>query len=158
ALFEPLAARQVVAARQAQVQAAANDSLLAAAEAYFNVQQARGELAGAEAVVRKTEELVRRAEQLAPAIVLPLEANRARAELARRRQVAASARERWRVASAELARVLLLAPSALVEPLEPPHLRVTLLETDRPVDDLIPVALTNRPELAAQQALVRATL
>jgi len=29
---------------------------------------------------------------------------------------------------------------------------------DRPVDDLIPVALTSRPELAAQQALVRAAL
>src|SRR5262249_42934554 len=38
------------------------------------------------------------------------------------------------------------------------HLRVTLLGLDKPVDDLIPVALTNRPELAAQQALVQATL
>lgn len=158
AIFDPLAARQVLAARRAEVQAAANDSLLAVAEAYFNVQQARGDLAGAEDVVRKAEELVRRAEKLAPGIVSPLEANRARAELARRRQVAALARERWRVASAELARVLRLAPSALVEPLEPPHLQVTLLPPDQPVDDLVAVALTNRPELAAQQALVQATL
>src|SRR5262249_11471132 len=42
--------------------------------------------------------------------------------------------------------------------LEPPHLQVALLSPDKPVDDLIPVALTNRPELAAQQALVQATL
>src|SRR5262249_27314289 len=44
------------------------------------------------------------------------------------------------------------------EPLEPPHLRVTLVSPDEPVNDLIRVGLTTRPELAAQQALVRATL
>src|SRR5262249_37273052 len=79
-------------------------------------------------------------------------------ELARRRQQVESARERWRVASADLMRILRLDPSALVEPLEPPHLRVTLVGCEHPVDDLIPIALTNRPELAAQQALVQATL
>src|SRR5262245_52646718 len=42
AVFEPLAARQVVRARDADLQAARNDSFLAVAEAYFNVQQARG--------------------------------------------------------------------------------------------------------------------
>src|SRR4051794_14254762 len=47
ALYAPLAARQVVRARRAEVQAATNDTLEAVAEAYFNVQQARGELAGA---------------------------------------------------------------------------------------------------------------
>src|SRR5439155_4313695 len=38
------------------------------------------------------------------------------------------------------------------------HLRVTLIPPDRPIDELIPMALRNRPELAAQQALVQATL
>ena len=38
-----------------------------------------------------------------------------------------TARERWRVASADLARILRLEPTALVEPLEAPHLRVTLV-------------------------------
>jgi outer membrane protein TolC len=42
--------------------------------------------------------------------------------------------------------------------LEAPHLRVALVALDTSVDDLIPVALTNRPELASQQALVQATL
>jgi outer membrane protein TolC len=158
AILAPLAARQVSRARQADLQAATNDSLLAVAEAYFNVQQARGELAGAQETVRRAEELVRRAEQLAPGLAPPVEAVRARTELARRRQQAQSARERWRVASAELARILRLEPSALVEPLEPPHLQVTLLPPDRPVDELIAIGLTNRPELAASQALVQATL
>src|SRR6516164_4930190 len=46
AIFAPLAERQVVRSREAALQTARNDSLLAVAEAYFNVQQARGESAG----------------------------------------------------------------------------------------------------------------
>ena len=158
AIFAPLAARQVLRARSAELQAASNDTLLAVAEAYFNAQQARGELAGALDAVRRAEELVRRAQELAPGLAPPVEAVRARTELARRRQAVESARERWRVASADLMRILRLDPAALVEPLEPPQLRITLIGPDCPVDDLIAVALTNRPELAAQQALVRAAL
>jgi outer membrane protein TolC len=158
ALFEPLAARQVLRARQADLQTAANDSLLAVAEAYFTVQQARGELAGAEDAVKQADELVRRADKLAPGLVPPVEAIRARTEASRRRQARDAARERWRIASAELNRLLRLDAATLVQPLEPPHLRVTLFEGDFKVDDLIPIALTNRPELASQQALVQATL
>jgi outer membrane protein TolC len=161
ALFEPLAARQVVRARQADLQATTNNSFLAAAEAYFNVQQARGELAGAEDAVRCAGDLVSGVEKLtAPgvAIVAPSELSRSRTELARRRQAVHTARERWRSASADLVRVLRLDSPALVKPVEAPHLRVTLLGLDRPVDDLIPIGLMNRPELAGQQALVQATL
>jgi outer membrane protein TolC len=73
-------------------------------------------------------------------------------------QAVQTARERWRAASAELDRVLRLDPAALVEPVEPPELHVTLIDLNHPVDELIPVALTSRPELAAQQALVQAAL
>jgi outer membrane protein TolC len=161
AIFAPLAERQVVRARQAGLQTARNDTLLAVAEAYFNVQQARGELAGAMDTVRRAEDVVHRTEKLAAGgegILAAVDVARARTEFDRRDQALDTARERWRVASAELMRVLRLDASALVEPLELPHLRVTLVALDKPVDDLIPVALMNRPELAAQQALVQATL
>jgi outer membrane protein TolC len=158
ALFAPLAARQVAAARRADLQATANDTLLAVAEAYFNVQQARGELIWAEANVRYGEELVRRAGSLAPGLAPPVEANRARAELSRRRQAVASTRERWQIAGAELTRLLRLDVTARVEPLEPPYLRVELINPATPLDDLIAVGLTSRPELAARQALVQAAL
>src|SRR5262249_46630651 len=46
----------------------------------------------------------------------------------------------------------------VLEPAEPPQLRVELFDGIAAVDDLIPIALTNRPELAAQQSLVAATL
>jgi outer membrane protein TolC len=158
ALFAPLAARQIVQSRQSSLQAATNDITLSVAEAYFNVQQARGEWAGAVETVRQAEELVRRTTELARDLAPPLEVTRARAELARRKQTVHLAQERWKVASAELTRLLRLDASAVVEPLEPPSLQVTLLPVDKPVDDLITLGLTNRPELAAQQALVRATL
>lgn len=158
AIFEPLAARQTLRARDGALQTAKNDTLLAVAEAYFAVQQARGELAGLQDVVRRLEDLVRRVEKLAPGILAPVEPARARAELARRRLYLHSARERWRVASTDLARLLRLDVTGLIEPLEPPHLIVTLVDIDRRIDDLIALALTNRPELSAQQALVQATL
>ena len=45
AIFEPLAARQVADARQAGIQTATNDALLAVAEAYMDLQLAAGKLA-----------------------------------------------------------------------------------------------------------------
>src|SRR5947209_9123263 len=45
AISEPLGARDNVRAREAAFQTASNDILLAVADAYFGVQQARGELA-----------------------------------------------------------------------------------------------------------------
>jgi outer membrane protein TolC len=159
AIFGPLAARQVLRARGASLQTARNDALLAVAEAYFNVQQARGDLAGAEDVARRSENLVRRTQELLPAGVIPeLEVVRARTQAARSRQAVQSAYERWQVASADLVRVLRLDPAVVVQPQEPPHLRVTLVPDEQPLDDLIRLGLTNRPELAAQQALVQATL
>ncbi len=160
ALFAPLAARQEFRARQAALQTAQNDSLLAVAEAYFNVQQARGNLAAAEDVARRAAVLVRRAEVLSrQAELIPeLEVVRTRALAARSLQEVQAARERWRFSSADLTRILRLDPGAVLEPLEPPHLRVALVGSDQSVDDLIRVGLTNRPELAGQQAVVHATL
>jgi outer membrane protein TolC len=158
AIFAPLVARQQVHAREADYQAADNDTLVTVTDAYFTVQQARGELAGAIEATRRTEELVRRTRKLAPALVPELETLRAEAELARRQQAELLARERWSVAGAELLRVLHLDPLAQVEPLEPPNLRVNLIGLDRCVDELIPLALMNRPELASQRAQVQATL
>lgn len=158
ALYGPLAARQELSARRAGIQTAANDVMVAVTDAYFNVQQARGEWAAAQDAVTRAEELVRRTEKLATGLISPVEAARARTELARRRQSVSSARERWRVSSAQLNRLLRLDALTRVEPLEPPDLKWTLVKADEPVDELIPLALTNRPELATQQALVQATL
>jgi outer membrane protein TolC len=158
ALLAPLASRQDVRARQAALQTARNDSLLAVAEAYFNVQQARGELFGALDTRRRADAVLQKTIGLAEDFVAPVDKVRARAELARRNQVIELARERWRVAGADLNRILRLDPATLVEPMEPAHLRITLVDPGWGVDDLIAFGLTNRPELADRQAAVQATL
>jgi outer membrane protein TolC len=158
AIFAPLAARQDLRAKQSQQLAVQNDLSLAVSEAYFAVQQARGELAGLESIVRESHEVVRKVDALAEGLTPPLEADRARVEHARRRQALTVSRERWRHASAELARLLRLDPAAGIEPLEPANLTVKIIDPNVTLDDLIPLALITRPELQAQQSLVAATL
>jgi outer membrane protein TolC len=158
ALFAPLAARQVLRARVSDVQAARNDALLATAEAYFNVQQARGILAGTMDVVAKALALGTAIDLERIAAAKPTNLHRAKALLADFEDAVETAREQWGIASADLTQVLRLDPSAMVVPQEPPNLRVTLISPDTPVDALIPLGLTNRPELASQQALVQAAL
>ncbi len=158
ALYAPLAARQVVRARQADVQATRNDTTLQVAESYFNVQQARGEVAGSIEALRRAEELVKLTGNVAPDIAPTAEINRAKAEVARRRLAVEAAYERWQVASADLTRLLRLEPGTIVEPSEEPSLVVELIDPGVIPEDMIPIALTYRPELAADQALIQAAL
>jgi outer membrane protein TolC len=158
AILGPLAARQTAGARVADVRAAENGTLLSVAEAYFAIQRARGELAGALEAERLATDLVRRAEKLAEGLAQPVEVHRAKTELARRQSAVELARERYDVASADLNRLLRLPQGVLLEPEELPQMQVELFDSSSSIDDLIPVGLTNRPELASRQALVQATL
>jgi outer membrane protein TolC len=54
--------------------------------------------------------------------------------------------------------VLRLNPEAVVVPLEPDFLQVSLIAPTATLDELIPVGLRNRPELASHRAVVEATL
>lgn len=158
AIFRPLAARRELSAKQFEVQAARNDALLAVAAAFFDVQYARGRLAATVDAATKGEDLVRRVSGLAESLVPEIEIDRARASLLDLQQQVAGARGAWRVSSARLARVLRLNPAAVIAPIEPPHLQVTLFDPAIAVDQLVPIGLTTRPELASQRALVDATL
>jgi outer membrane protein TolC len=158
AIFAPLAERQLLRARNIAVQTAKNDSLLSVAAAYFDVQQARGTLAGTLDSVAKARDLARRVAALGRGLAPRIEVERVDTLLADLEQQAASFRQDWVTSSAALTRVLRLDPGSVVIPLEPPHLQVTLVSADLTIDNLIPVGLTNRPELATQQAVVQATL
>ena len=156
AIYSPLAARRVVAARQADLQAARNDALLTVAQAFFGLQAARGKLLGIGAAITRAELLVNFAEGLAPSLIAPLEINRARTELQSLLQNRELDIRDWRVASAQLAEVLLLDPATLLEPIEPPFLQVTLVPCEQSPAELVPVALNNRPEIASRRELVAA--
>jgi outer membrane protein TolC len=158
AIYAPLAERQLLRARNLDVQTAKNDALLSVAVGYFDVQQARGILAGTRDSVARARDLARRVGALGRGLAPQIEVERVNTLLADLEQQAASARQDWRTSSATLTRVLRLDPAAVVVPLEPPHLRLTLVSPKETVDTLIPVGLTSRPELESQQAVVQATL
>ncbi|HEV3339794.1 MAG TPA: TolC family protein, partial [Pirellulales bacterium] len=151
AIFAPLAARRVVGSRQADVQAARNDTLYAVAQVYFEFQAARGRLLGTSATVSRAELLATFARGLAPSLIPPLEINRALAELQSLRQTQQVAIRDCRIASARLAEILLLDPTTMLEPIEPPFLQVTLVSAERSAEELVPIALNRRPEIASQR-------
>jgi outer membrane protein TolC len=156
AIFQPLAARQVLNSAHWNIQSAKNDALLQTADAYFQVHQQRGIYSGGLYCVERGRDLVERINNLSRELVPVVEVYRARNMLADLEQQTVWARQEWRVASANLTQVLRLDPRALVEPLEHDHTQITLIDPGRPFDELMPIALLNRPELSAFQALVEA--
>ncbi|MBM4070242.1 MAG: TolC family protein [Planctomycetes bacterium] len=155
-IFQPLAARQVLDSRKWDIQTAKNDVLLQTAQAYFRVHEFRGRYAGALDAVAKARIAVKRIDDMSKDLVPRAEVDRARRLQAMLEQKAAAAREAWRVSSADLTEILRLDPRVVVVPLEQDHLQITLIDPSRPVHELTLIALTSRPELASQKALIRA--
>jgi outer membrane protein TolC len=154
--FEPLIAKRVLDSRQWNIQTAKNDALLLTADTYFRVHQSRGKYAGALYCVEQGRDLVEQIASLSGELVQRFEVERARTLLAELEQQATSARQAWRVQSANLTRVLRLNPLAVVVPLEDDHLQLTLIDPAQPLAELHKIALTNRPELASLRSLVKA--
>jgi outer membrane protein TolC len=158
AIYNPLAARQVLSSHHWDVQSAKNDALHRTADAYFLVHQYRGIFASYLYTVGRGQELVGRIRNLSKDLVPTVEIERARNLLADLEQRAVLARQEWRVQSANLTQVLRLDPRAVIEPLEHDHTQVTLIDPAKPLDELMVLALTNRPELESRQALVQAAV
>jgi outer membrane protein TolC len=156
AVYEPLVARQALNAAHWDVQAAKNDVVLTTADAYFRVHQYRGTYSGSLYCVERGKDLVDRIANLSGELVPLDEVDRARNMLADLEQRSVSSRENWRVTSADLTQVLRLDPRSVVVPLEHDHTQVTLINPARSLDDLMSVALRNRPELGSRMAQVRA--
>jgi outer membrane protein TolC len=156
AIFTPLAARQVVRAQAANIQTSRNDTLTDLAQTYFDLWEAQADLASIMDVDRRAAEMVKKAEALAPGIMPPVELARTRAAKANFEQFVETARQKWRDSSAELARIARLKPTVVLQPLEPAHLRVTLVPPTLDPNELIPVALATRPELTFFEAQAEA--
>jgi outer membrane protein TolC len=86
---------------------------------------------------------------------------RVEVEVLRRREELAGVVQEWYLATAELARLLRLDPQTPLEPVEDFRYPLALPGEEwsyQPLDELVAVALMNRPELAENRALVRAAL
>src|ERR1019366_4950614 len=168
AIFAPLVARQNNAATQAGWRRVQNDTLAAVAEAYFTVLRARRKLARVDVAleyltadepspIRSGSKgllpVVDAMQKAGAAEALKAEVHRVQVEVLRRQEERIGAVQEMRVAVAELARLLRLEPSAPLWPLEDFRVPLELPGAwyDMPLEDLVRIALLNRPELAENQ-------
>ncbi len=159
AIFGVRIAKRSIAANKAGVAVATNDALLAAAEAYFNLQQAAGTLAisreaagNAQVLAGITASFVR------SGAGLEADHRRILTELRSRQRSVRLAAGQLEVASANLVRPLLLDPHVVVAPAEPAETVYRLVADDVPLDDLIAQGWRCRPELAQARELVEAAV
>ena len=159
ALYEARAARRFIAASEAGVGVATNDALLAASEAYFDLQLAAGTLAIAREAAASADLLAALTGTYSRSGAgLEADHRRILAEARGRQRGIRAAGGQMKVASAELVRRLVLDPNVVVAPVEPAEAVIRLVEDDAPLDDLICQAWRGRPELARAREQVEASV
>ena len=159
AIYGTRAARRVIAANEAGVKVATNNALLAASEAYFDLQQAAGTLAIAREAAGNAEVLAGITGTYARSGAgLEADHRRILTELRSRQRSIRLAVGELEVASANLVRPLLLDPHIVVAPVEPAEAVIRLVADDAPLDDLICQGWRNRPELGRARELVQAAV
>jgi outer membrane protein TolC len=176
ALFTPLVARQVRLATRAGLQRITSEAVFAVAEAYFAILRARRRLARVDEVLDHLTSikpspgrgdskgllpLVQGFQKAGGAEALKAEVDRVEVEVLRRREERAAALQELRLASADLATLIRLDPLTTLLPVEDFRYPLPLPGEqwhNQPAEELVRLALMNRPELAENQALVQAAV
>ncbi|MDY3554270.1 TolC family protein [Gemmata sp. JC717] len=155
AAYEPLAARQRVAAQRATARAVQNDTLLAVAVGYLELVAAESRLD----ILRQGETDLAEVARLTAVYAnagqgRKADADRAAANLELLRRDLKRAEEEVATASARLCRLLSLDPSVRLRTPGAPPQPVRLVPEDTDPEGLIATALQARPEVAAGAAAV----
>lgn len=155
AVFQPRIARQTMCARKSGAQAATNDMLLQTAIAYVNLLRSAQEQAVVLDIETKAQELERVTGEFArTGEGLKSDHDRARTELALRTNDVHRAEEAVAVASARLAEQIRWDSSRQLTPLEPQLTPIELVSVELQPQELVALALTQRPEVAESRHLV----
>lgn len=145
--YRILAARQAVAATEADAELRQRETLLATALAYTELCRAMATVSATEDALEISRRTARQVEEaVAAGLAFTGDAQRALVQQGRTEADLADARLAVRLASTRLARLLRLPPE---EPLHPDlgeFLPVTLVPTDRPLASLVASALSKGPE------------
>jgi outer membrane protein TolC len=155
AVFQPKIAQQTTRARNANARAAINDELLDTALAHLQLLRATQEMAVAEAAVQQFQELERVTREFAAAGQgLQSDHDRARAELAFRKNELLRASEAVQVASARLAQQVRWEYGVELQPAEDHLFPISLVDHDTPAQGLVATGLSHRPEIAEARHLI----
>ncbi len=153
AIFEPLAARQLVRATGADHTTTFNDTLVDVSAAYLGLVRAQSRIAIAAEAVRNADELAKITTDFAQAGQgLQADADRAAVEAASRQRDALGAREDVAVVSAHLARLLRLDPSVQLQAADQIPALLEFVDTSSPLPSLIGQAIAARPEVSSADA------
>ncbi|HVS35962.1 MAG TPA: TolC family protein [Gemmataceae bacterium] len=159
AFFAPLVARRLTEAEAARAQVVTNDIQLDVALTYLDLLRAYGALAINAETLANGEAMYKMAQSgVKNGLAKPADANRASAEVEFRRQERLLLQGQAAAVSARLAQLLLLPATIDLEPADQAVLPITLVPDAPSLDDLVATGLMNRPELAADRALVAAAL
>ena len=157
AIFQPEIAEKTAWARGHAANGVLNDQLRDAALAYQDLLDAEQDLRIVEDSRRRTADLAKLTSDFAEAGEgLQADADRLKTELMLVDDRLVSARERVDVASANLAQTLSLDAGRMITALDATVIPLDLTTIDAEPAALIPVGLSNRPELKEAQALVAA--
>lgn len=155
ALFQPLAARQVVGARSQAATAVKHDVLLRVALAHQELLRSAQEHAIARATLAQAQELGELTGQFARVGQgAAADADRAATELSVRQIEVFRTEESLRVAGARLAQLLRLDSNLYLLPAEPTVVPLDFIDANADLRELTATGLSQRPELAEQRYLV----
>ncbi|HEV2972741.1 MAG TPA: TolC family protein [Pirellulales bacterium] len=155
AIFQPLAAQQLIGCRQQAAAAVQNDTLLRVALAYLDLLRANQEAT----IAGESRDLTRQLADLTGNYAkagegLQADADRMQTELTVRLNDVERAAEGVQSASARLVQLLRLDPATPLNPLEPTIVPIEMAPVGMPLRQLIAEGLSQRPELAENRMLV----
>lgn len=148
-LFGPLVAARLSDAQGFAAQATSADVQLSAAQAYLDLLQICGALAVNADTLSRTQEMLSNSEAADKAglTITAGDINRARAEYNIRAAERVQLQGDLGVVSARLAHILLLRPTIVLRPNDPKIVPITLVPDRCGPDELVMMALQNRPEV-----------
>ena len=157
AYYKSLVSKQLVTVADQNLESQRQDATLAAAQGYFDLANARAQAGVQQEAVKISREYQKQLHDAVGAgIAFRGEELRVQVQTERYQLGLRQAQEKERIAGARLAQVLHLDASVQLEPREADLVPLTLMDTNATLSSLVRQALTLRPELAENQALVLA--
>ena len=156
-IYKSLAAKQIAKAADHAVEAQRQETVLAAAQGYFELALAQGAVGVAHEAVRISSGYeAQLSDAVETGIAFKGDLLRARVQAERNRLALRQAQEQQRVAAARLAQLLRLEPAVELAAQDSELAPLTLVETNTALDSLVQQTLVARPELKQSQSLTAA--
>lgn len=157
AIYQSLAARQLVQAADHALNAQSSDAILAAAEGYLDLVRSRAQVGVQTESLRISREYQAQLHRaVAAGVVFKGDELRVQVQSEHYQIAVRRALELQRVTAARLAQVLHLDPSVELVPQESDLVPLSLVATNTTLDFLVQAAMKGRPELKRGDALIQA--